>query len=201
MISCINEAARSFKIVLKVIGQNPEKIMEFLTSMLKLIYDELKNEQSPSEINKISSQLHAVIQAIFSCVKSHIQERGKYAIRIENYFKIISDICTDLLSERDLSMDTKSNCGILIVMRNDVVNDTSHYDLIKNKDENSFKRLCLISGVILTLKIEDSVEIFDNIAILTDVCKVLDEIFSTNSVDSLVVIAVLRSVFPLMVIC
>ena len=160
--------------------------MEFLTAMLKLIFNDHKNERSPSEKNKISLQLHAVIQAIISCVKSHLQENGKQNLEIENYFKVITDICIDLLSEDHLSMDIKNNCGILIVMRNNVINDESHYTLIRNNDEDCFKRLCLISGVILVLEIED------NIAILFEICKVLDEIFSTNSVDSLVVIAVLR---------
>lgn len=186
MISCINEASKSFKIALKVIGQNPEKVMEFLTSMLKLIYDELKNERSPSEKNKISVKLHAAIQAIICCAKSHLQEKGIAQFEIENYFKIITDICMNILNEKDLSMDTKNNCGILIVMRNDIINDESHYNLIKNEDENCFKRLCLISGVVLILKIEN-----DQV-ILTEMCQELSAIFSTYSVDSQVVIAVSR---------
>lgn len=186
MINCIIEASQSFKIVLKVIGRNPEKVMEFLIAMLKLIFDEHKNERSPSEKNKISLQLHAVIQAIISCVKSHLQEYGKHSLRIEDYFKIITDICLDLLSEGDLSMDIKNNCGILIVMRNKIIKDESHLTLIRNNDEDCFKRLCLLSGVILMLEIED------NIDTLFEICNILDEIYSTNSVDSLVVIAVLR---------
>ena len=54
MINCIIEASQSFKIVLKVIGRNPAIVMEFLTAMLKLIFDDYKNEGSPSVKNKIS---------------------------------------------------------------------------------------------------------------------------------------------------
>lgn len=184
LVDCINETTQNFKMVLKIIGSDPENIVEFLSTTLKKQYDELETEISPSEKIKISIKIHATIQAIMSCVKSHLHEKGKGGFEVNQQLKEICQSSMIILSHEDIPMDTKTNCGMLIVLRNDLINDDVHFKLVRDKNENIFKRLSLISGITLIYDV--------NIKVITEMCEILEEIFLTNSVDSQIAIAVFR---------
>lgn len=179
-ISCLNEASQSFKIVLRAISEKSMGIINFLISVLTSFFNELKANASPSEKGIIAFRIHSTIQAILCCIKNCIESSEKFVLISQ--FKIIADLCLELLTRDDILIDTKNVCGMLIVMRNNLCNESAHMDIIRDENEDCIKRLCLISGA--TLIGESDAENFK------EFCEVLEKIYMENSVDGQIVIAI-----------
>lgn len=183
-IDCLNESSQNFKLLLKTIGKNPKNVINFLIRILQHLYVDLKAGPSPLERNKIGIRLHAVIQAIMSCLKSHLNEIEKDDFQISEEFKIINEICMDLLCLSDISLDIRNNCGMLIVLRSNLVGDDFYMEIIRDSTNFCMKRLCLISGVLLAQDVD--------IQLLNEICVILKELTLIKSVDPQVVIATSR---------
>lgn len=181
-ISCLNESSQIFKLVIRAISNKPEIVTDFLISMLISFYNQLKHNLSPPETSKIANRLHNTLQAFLSCVKLCVENTEKFTLNTK--FQTIADLCMNLLIRDDILIDTKNICGMLIVLKNNLCNESEHLDIIRDENEDWTKRLCLISGLTLVDTNDEK--------ICEELCIILQRIYTQNSVDHHIVIAISR---------
>jgi hypothetical protein len=143
---------------------------------------------SPAGKNECSLNIHNVIRFIIACLHYFIEKCSTDSI-IKEEISIMYSTCYSLLENKDLPMDTKTNSGILVVLKC-IIFKEDFRNLIK-ADDSSEKKLCLCIGIISCLD-KSFFASNENFSILTDVAKTLDQIGREFAVEPSIILGVSR---------
>lgn len=166
-------------------GQNVNRIIVFIRTLIQDFIEKLKTELSPAEKNEVSYQLHAALQVLIFCLKAHTNETSE--LNTDVIAEIVA-YCVELLDNSDLPMDTKNNCSMFIIMQSKPVSNVDYLNWLKDENCSHEKKLCIIFGIITTLDVPHI-----NFNLLADVSTTLKEIFFKSSVDPTAMLYVCRS--------
>ena len=191
IISCLNESSQNFKPCIRAVGEKVDVIIVFIKELVDIYDVQLKElHLSPAQKNEISIRFHHCIQSVIFCMKNYLIG----AAEIESIVKVNLDsivaTCYELLVNPELPMDTKTNCGILIVMQSKLSNENRYIDRIFDENESCANRLCLITGAISAISAMENSS--DNFVFLEKISNILREIFDKNSVDPAIILSVSR---------
>lgn len=167
-----------------------ETIVSFSCTLIQKYHEQLRKEISPAQKSEICHKLHCTLQSVCFCVKRHA-ENIEAPDGIKQKLDEIAAECCHLIENRDLPMDTKINCAVIIILQQKITpRSCLKIPLSSWMDSkvDCFVRLAIISGLIntATSKPEDF-EMFSSI------CSVLQEVFAKSSAEPTVIMAVARS--------
>lgn len=188
IISCLNEASQNFKPCIIAVGEKVDVIIVFIKKLVAVYDDILKDlHLSPAQKNEISIRFHHCIQSVIFCMKNYLSGAAVVESTVKSNLDAIVAICYGLLENPDLPMDTKTNCGILIVMQSKLSNENQYMNRIYDEEESCANRLCLIIGAISAMENSS-----DNFAFFAKISNILKDIFDKNSVDPAIILSVSR---------
>lgn len=203
-ITCLNEATQNFRPAIKAMGLQVNIIVRFIADLLELYDDQLKNELSPAQKNDVCRHLHCCLQALIFCFKNYIKEQQtseETGSEIKLNLDRISAVCTRLLDNPDVPMDTMNNCSMLIVMYSKLSFNDEFMIAIMNPASDPGKRLSLIFGVINALDTsifcsEGSNSAQEHATLsknLNEISAILEKLFNKSSVEPSLMLSISRS--------
>ena len=188
IISCLNESSQNFKHCIRAVGEKVDVIIVFIRNLVD-IYDAILKDlhSSPAQKNEISIRFHHCIQSVIFCMKNYLIGAEVIESIVKSNLDSIVAICYGLLENPELPMDTKTNCGILIVMQSKLSNENLYMDRIYDEEESCANRLCLIIGAISAMENSSN-----NFGFFAKISNILKDIFDKNSVDPAIILCVSR---------
>ncbi|CAO1416842.1 unnamed protein product [Diamesa serratosioi] len=188
IISCLNESSQNFKPCIRAVGEKVHVIIVFIKELVDIYDVQLKElHLSPAQKNEISIRFHHCIQSVIFCIKNYLIGASEIESTVKINLDSIVTTCYELLVNPELPMDTKTNCGILIVMQSKLSNEKRYIDRIYDEDESCANRLCLITGAISAMDNSS-----DNFVFFAKISNILKDIFDKNSVDPAIILSVSR---------
>ncbi|XP_070495997.1 tRNA (32-2'-O)-methyltransferase regulator THADA [Chironomus tepperi] len=185
-VNHLNELSQNFKVASIAVGRSSHSILPYINRLIELSLQQLCTDLSPTKKSEISQIVHNSFQAYLFFIRSCIQHSdNEDKLNFVSHVEKLTRICSNIFEHKDVSTETKNIFSMIIIVRNNYLNNNNHYSIISNDMESLDKRLSLIFGVV-------QIENDESLAHIEEFCNILEMAYYNNSVDNGMVYTISR---------